>query len=88
MGSSDLELGLRLFRAGRLDEAAAACSKHLSARPEDPVALHLLGRVLLKAGRLQEAVATLGRAARSVPMDVQVLLALGSARRAAGGGRR
>jgi tetratricopeptide (TPR) repeat protein len=84
MGSSDFELGLRLFRAGRLGEAAAACSRHLSARPGDPNALHLLGRVLLKGGRLPEAVATLEKAAEALPGDAQVLLALGSARREAG----
>jgi len=84
MGSSDLELGLRFFRAGQLSEAAAACSRHLSSRPEDPTALHLLGRVLLKGGRLREAAATLERAAQAAPADAQVLLALGSARRGAG----
>src|SRR5205814_1734215 len=79
----ELELGLRFFQAGRLGEAAAACSRHLSAQPQDPNALHLLGRVYLKGGQAGDAAAVRQKAADAAPSNGQVMLALGSARRAA-----
>src|SRR5215212_449348 len=82
MVSSELELGFRLFQEGRLAEAASACSRHLSTRPEDSHALHLLGRVYLKAGRAAEAVTVLERAATADSANPQILLSFGSACRA------
>ena len=84
MSSSELEQAMALFRAGQLGEAAEACTRHLSAAPDDPRALHLLGRVYLKSGRAEDAATALQSAFRRDPSNVQLTIALGSAERAAG----
>jgi cytochrome c-type biogenesis protein CcmH/NrfG len=58
---------LELDRAGRLDEAAAICGELLAARPGQPHALCLLGRVRRRQGRLDEAQASLARAHALAP---------------------
>ena len=84
MDSTALEQGIRLFQAGRLEEAAQACSRHLRERPGDPRALHLLGRIHLKRGRPSDALPLLQIAVAAEPANAQVMLSLGSTFHACG----
>jgi len=68
---------LELDRAGRLDEAAAICGELLAARPGQPHALCLLGRVRRRQGRLDEAQASLSQAHSLAPGLNQVRAELG-----------
>ncbi len=66
-GQGDLERGVTLHRAGRLDEAKAAYEAALAAAPGDPNALHLLGRVALDSGQPLVAESLLREAVAAAP---------------------
>jgi Flp pilus assembly protein TadD len=63
--SSALERAAALISGNRLAEAERQLSSVLKARPEDPLALNLLGAVRAKQGRLDEAEALFLRAVRA-----------------------
>ena len=56
-----INLGIHLYYAGRLGEAAAAFTKGLELSPDYPITRALLGRVLVLQGRPQEALAEIER---------------------------
>lgn len=57
-----IEIALQHHQAGRLAEAEAIYRHILRDRPDDPVALHLLGVVALQVGRHEAAVELIRRA--------------------------
>ena len=63
----DLSEANRLEGAGKLSEAERACRQALSAAPDEPRALHLLGTILHRLGRNDEALELLRRAAELAP---------------------
>jgi len=60
----------RLFEAGRLHEAEAACREAIFVDAGDAEAHHLLALVLRQAGRLEDAVEALRQAVRLAPGEV------------------
>ncbi|MGH8633903.1 MAG: tetratricopeptide repeat protein [Burkholderiales bacterium] len=60
-----LESGLRLPRAGRMEDAKLLCQQILESQPGHPDALHLPGWVALQSGRADGTVALLKRAIRT-----------------------
>ncbi|HUG79568.1 MAG TPA: sulfotransferase [Burkholderiales bacterium] len=68
---------LELDHAGNLDEAAALCGELLAARPGQPHALCLLGRVRRRQGRLDDAASSLEAARAAAPQMPQLLAELG-----------
>lgn len=68
-----------LLRAGRPDEAAAACRAVLAARPGHAGAWHRLGLADLQAGRADAGRESLARAAALAPRDAAVHHDLGHA---------
>src|SRR4051794_8803639 len=61
MKSSAAE-AIRLFQAGRVDQAEAAARALLAANARDAEALHLLGCIRAQAGALPEALALMDQA--------------------------
>ncbi len=62
-----VQKGLVCHQRGLLDEAARLYGAALTADPEDPDALHLLGVVALQQGRPQQAAELIGRAVARRP---------------------
>ncbi len=72
-----LEEGLRLHRAGNIEEAAKNYRQILSADPRQPDALHLLGVVAQAVGRLDDAVELISESLRINPNNVSAMNNLG-----------
>jgi Tfp pilus assembly protein PilF len=79
-----INLGMVLFREGRLDEASAHLGAALRLVPGSPAAAGWLGQVRLAQGREQEALPLLSRALRADPARDDFRLALAAALRARG----
>jgi len=79
-----INLGMVLFREGRLDEASAHLGAAMRIAPGSPLAAGWLGQVRLAQGREQEALPLLTRALRADPARDDFRLALSSALRARG----
>ncbi|MEQ8850660.1 MAG: tetratricopeptide repeat protein [Phycisphaerales bacterium] len=84
-GATDLFAAAQTYlRAGRLDEARAACVKAVDAAPEDARPHHLLGVILTQSGDPQGAIPMLERAEALAPRQPGILHGLGVALRDAG----
>ncbi len=79
-----LEAAVRLHRAGRLREAAAAYHEILRRTPDDPDLMQLLGVVLAQLGNHEEGAELLARSLEIKPDRPTVLLNLAQALRALG----
>jgi Flp pilus assembly protein TadD len=77
-------LGIVLFRAGRLDEAAAHLAAGLRLAPRSTIAAGWLGMARLQQGREEEAIRLLGAALRAAPEREDWRLGLSGALRARG----
>ncbi|HEX8723328.1 MAG TPA: tetratricopeptide repeat protein [Pyrinomonadaceae bacterium] len=64
-GAAQLERAAALISGDRLQEAERVLESALKARPDDALALNLLGTVRAKQGRLEEAEALFSRAVRA-----------------------
>ena len=82
--SSRLAQAVAHHQAGRLAEAEQGYRAALSADPQHPDALHLLGVLSLQSGRADEAVALIGKALERSKGVADYWDNLGSALRAAG----
>jgi len=58
---------IRLHRSGKLEEAEAACRKHLRDNPSDYAAMHVLGTIVHDRGRTPEAVDVMRQAVALAP---------------------
>jgi tetratricopeptide (TPR) repeat protein len=74
----------RLFKLGRLEEAARLYRALLAARPGRADIMHLLGLVELERGRHAEALRLIEAARATKPGDVQAFMTLGLVRRRLG----
>jgi tetratricopeptide (TPR) repeat protein len=72
---------MRLYGAGDLAAAEAACRSALATRPDDPTAFALLGMVFLAEQRYGEANETFGDLAEREPQEASHWINLGTARR-------
>jgi len=79
-----LQIAFGHLHAGRATQAEELYRQILSAAPNQPDALHLLGVVCAGAGRLQEAVDLLRRAVAANPARADIRLNLGNALRQSG----
>jgi FkbM family methyltransferase len=79
-----LEQALAHHKAGRIGEAAALYEAVLTANPDEPDALHLLGVVRRDEQRLDEALALIERAAGLLPSQPLFQFNLGMLRRQIG----
>jgi len=75
-------LGVALFRLGKLKEAALCFKNALALKPDDPDAWYNLGMTLLELGGNREAVFALKHAQRLQPEAQDVAEALKAARAA------
>ncbi len=71
------QLGMVLYRLGKLDEATRQFREVLRRKPNDFNAIDSLGLVALKRNRLQEALARFQKAVTIQPADVMVYVHLG-----------
>src|SRR5262245_17922313 len=81
-----LELGMQHQQAGRLSEAKAIFERILTAQPQHPDALHLLGTIAIQSNEFPEARDLIARAINAYPKAAHyhcnlgnVLLRLGRA---------
>src|SRR5260221_5075464 len=81
MGSSELELGLRLLRGGRAEEAAAVLRPASTAASPNLQVLLALGSAERAAGRVERAAEAFQRAAELDPRSAAAWFNLGLARR-------
>jgi predicted O-linked N-acetylglucosamine transferase (SPINDLY family) len=79
-----LHAALTHHQAGRLEQAAASYQQVLTAAPEHPDALHLLGVLRYQEGRIDEALALLNRAVARAPDHVDALCNLALVQKSAG----
>lgn len=84
VAEDDLQAALQHHGAGRLEAAEALYRQVLAARPDDPRALLLFGRLLLARGNATEAIVWLERAVPLLPALGQSHAALADALYAAG----
>lgn len=77
--SPEIDEAISLIAAGRYDDAAALCSRVLTARPLDVGALHAHGVAELKRGRYAQAVESLERALEQAPENPALLNNCGEA---------
>lgn len=68
-----IERGLRLQRAGDLDQAAKTYRQILSDDPRQPEALHLMGVLAHKLGNLEDAVELIAESLRHQPNNVSAI---------------
>src|ERR1700733_5742781 len=80
----DLQAGVSLHRAGRIDEAETLYRKVLKRAPNHPDALNLLGVIAHERGRLARAVQLLSQAIRAKPRFPEALANLARSQRVAG----
>ncbi|MDP9175065.1 MAG: tetratricopeptide repeat protein [Planctomycetota bacterium] len=71
-------------QAGRLREAEVLCAQALSAQPEHPDALHLMGIILFASGRPADAIEFVSRAAEKAPWNAEMQSNLGVLHAASG----
>ena len=81
---TELEAGAAHHRAGRLDAARTCYERVLTANPNNPQALDLLGVVYAFQGRIDDSVAVLRRAIDIAPDVPQILNHLGLALKSQG----
>jgi radical SAM protein with 4Fe4S-binding SPASM domain len=79
-----LREGIRLHRAGNLQQAAMAYEQVLAQAPDNPDANHLLGVVAHQAGQLEIAVELIEKAIEQQPENPDMLCNLGNAQKALG----
>jgi len=79
-----VHVGLQHHQAGRLAEAEAAYRSVLAANPNEPAALHLLGRLAAQVGRVDDGAALLRKAIALQPAETVHYLVLGEMLRMAG----
>jgi Tfp pilus assembly protein PilF len=79
-----VQIAESLSRAGRHDEAARAWTQVLTADPENPRALFVLGQQAFQAANMAKARDYLARAARAAPSEPGILVNLAAACRALG----
>lgn len=72
------ELGVKLGRAGRYEEAAGAFEEAVLYQPDHPDAHFNLGHALYDTGRWAEAAAAFQRAAALDPKDIEAVVYLGA----------
>lgn len=78
----DPDAGLALYKAGRRDRAEQLCRKILRREPNQPQALHLLGRIAAERGRHEYAVQLILRALAGLSDRAEAHHDLGNALRA------
>ncbi len=76
-----IQIAVKHHQAGRLPEAEALYQQILSAQPDHPDALHLLGVVALQTGRTDFAIDLLFRAVEARPASAEYQMNLGIALR-------
>ena len=76
--AQELEQGLTLHQAGRLDEARAHYERALAQEPGNADGLHLLGVLSSQQGQFEQALALVQRAVSAAPDHVGYLRSLGN----------
>ncbi|MCA3574195.1 MAG: tetratricopeptide repeat protein [Aestuariivirga sp.] len=79
-----LEEAMKLYSAGKLDQAFKIVSQLVEARPRVAAGQNLLGVILAAQGKKAEAVKAIGRATRLEPRNAQYLSNLGELERQRG----